>query len=40
MLLFFYKMGVHLYLRFAVKTADNRDKMIKYKALKQKYLSY
>ena len=35
MLLYTYKMGVHWYFRFAVKTADSRDKMIKYKALKQ-----
>ena len=30
MLLYIYKMGVHWYFRFAVKTADNRDKMLKY----------
>ena len=30
MLLYIYKMGVHWYFQFAVKTADNRDKMIKY----------
>ena len=35
MLLEVYKMGVHWYFRFAVKTADNRDKLLKYKALKQ-----
>ena len=28
-------MGVHWYFRFAVKTADNTDKLGKYEALKQ-----
>ena len=32
MLLYIYKVGVHWYFRFAVKTADNRDKMLKYTA--------
>ena len=35
MFLYVYKMGVHWYFQFVVKTADNRDKMLKYKALKQ-----
>ena len=30
-------MGVHWYFRFAVKTADNRAKLLKYKASKQMY---
>ena len=28
-------MGIHWYFQFALKTANNRDKMLKYKALKQ-----
>ena len=39
MLLYIYKMGIHWYFRFAVKMADNRDKMLKYKALKQMSLN-
>ena len=35
MLLFISKMGVHWYFWFAVKTADNGVKLLKYKALKQ-----
>ena len=35
MLLFIYKMGIHWYFRFAVETADNRDILRKYKALKR-----
>ena len=35
MLLQVYKMAVHWYFRFAKKTADNRVKLLKYKALKQ-----
>ena len=35
MLLYIYKMGVHWYFRFVVKTADNGDKILKYKVLKQ-----
>ena len=33
--LFLYKMGVHWYFWFAVITADKRDKIVRYKALKQ-----
>ena len=35
MLLFICEMGVHWYFRFAVKTANNRVKLLKYKTLKQ-----
>ena len=35
MLLYIYKMGVHCYLQFAEKTANNRNKMLKYKVFKQ-----
>ena len=35
MLLYIYKMGVHWYFWFEVKTSDNRSKMLNYKALKQ-----
>ena len=34
MLLFVYKMGVHWCFQFGEKTANNKDKMSKYKALK------
>ena len=37
MLLFICKMGVHGYFCFVVKMADNRGKLLKYKALKQMY---
>ena len=35
MFLFINKMGIHWHFPFAVKTADNRVKLLKYKALKQ-----
>ena len=33
-------MGIHWYFRFAVKTADNRDQLLKDKALKQTLQGY
>ena len=40
MLLFIYKLGVHWYFRFVVKTADNRDKLLKYKSFKTSVTKY
>ena len=39
MLLFANKMGVHWYFRFAVNTADNRDKLSKYITFKEMFHS-
>ena len=40
MLLFICKIDVHWYFWFVVKTADNRVKILKYKALKQMHITW